>query len=85
MANYQILTDMISNKYLKYKSEFFIAKDYLENYTKPIALLGTRRTGKTVTLQQLFTGISGKLKQYIRFGKNATKEDLLGLISSSFI
>ncbi len=85
VANYQILTNTIQNRYSKHKSEFYIAKNLLENYTKPIALLGTRRTGKTVTLQQLFTTIAGVSKQYIRFTKDATKEDLLDLVASQLI
>ena len=60
MANYQILTNTIQNRYSKYKSEFYIAKNLLENYTKPIALLGTRRTGKTVKLNQRTIGQNKK-------------------------
>lgn len=85
MANYQILTDIITTKFKQHKSEFYVAKEFLTNYTKPIALLGTRRTGKTVTLQQLFCELDTHKKQYIRFLGDANKDDLLELSTSSIV
>lgn len=66
--------------YPKYKTEFYKAEKALVEYKYPIALLGTRRTGKTVIMKQLWEKYSTNKSKFVRMHEYTDWEVLLELI-----
>lgn len=62
-----------------YKSEFYKAEQALIQYKYPVTLFGTRRTGKTTVLRQLWSKYSTSKSKYVRVHKFANCDDIFNL------
>lgn len=62
--------------------QFQIASTYLEEYTEAIALFGTRRLGKTVTLNQLWDKYHTNKSVYLKIYENALIDEVMSYVIS---